>query len=247
MNAKQWIVTVLMSCAAGVTWAEPADESVPGAEQVLNAFLSAVGEISGYEAVLTKRQRIDKELQEEESIQMKHRRSPDCRYMVWLPGPSEGREMIYCPERYEGKIKVHQPGMFGWTMTLDPNGSMIKRSGNLRPAHKGGLFNMANTLRQTVQAGGEGSKLRASVEQRQYLGQAVNCVLPEGEAVNLQDAPYPVGKRELCFYQASGLPAHMRLWHEDGRLMEEYGFQSYTLNPNLSDADFDVDNQSYDF
>ncbi len=252
-----------LGLAAVLVWAvaapplhagDPVEEAAAStrdqAAELLLRFVDTVSRLDGYTATMTKQQRVDGELQPVETLFMKHQRSPECRYMRWLPGPEEGREIIFCTDRYKGKIKIHQPGWFGWTMSLDPQGSVVKRSGNLRPPHEGGIFNLAQKLHSGIEAQratSGGTEPAVDISDRSVHQAPARCLLPQGPPPDDDNAPYPVGKRELCFYEDNGLPAQMRMWHADGQLMEFYTFRDFELNPGLTDVDFDVDNDDYDF
>ncbi|WP_348673867.1 DUF1571 domain-containing protein [uncultured Abyssibacter sp.] len=245
-----WMLAVPV--VAGAADDEPAVSNRDQAAAMLRRFVGEVEGFDAYTAIMTKQQRIEGELQPVETLFMKHRRAPECRYMKWLPGPEEGREIIFCAERYKGKIKFHQPGFFGWTMSLDPDGSFVKRSGNLRPPTEGGIFNLAERLQlgieaQRSEAESDGDEPDVAISAITVHDAPARCLLPAGPPPDDGHAPYPIGKRELCFYDDNGLPAQIRMWHEDGRLMEHYSFRDFAVNPGLSDADFDVDNEDYDF
>ena len=130
----------------------PAAREVP--EQVrslVQRFVDQVDALPGYQVVMTKQQRIGGTLSPAETLLLKQTRSPDCRYMKWIAEPNQGREVILCSDRYEGKIKVHEGGLLGIaTLSLDPDGSLA-RQGNLRPIRQAGVYNMAAMLKADIQ------------------------------------------------------------------------------------------------
>lgn len=246
-------IAPLMATAAG---AEPAD-SIGTNEQIeavmrplMMRFAETVDHLSAYQVVLTKQQRIGGDLKPVETVLLKHRREPECRYMRWLQPPHQGREVLYCPDSNKGKMKVHEPGLLGLKLSVDPNGSLA-RSGNLRPLQDSGLFNMLNKLRADVAnrdraATGAAAAAAATMQlsHRVVQGQASTCVLRHN-ATPAMDV-YPVGAREFCFSDA-GLPTEVRFWNEKGELMEHYTFGEYQLDPPFTEQDFSVDNPDYGF
>jgi len=213
------------------------------AQAAFAAFLKTMEGVNAYQVTMQRQQRIDGKLQDPDTILIKHRRSPECRYMRWLDGEHKDREVLQCADRHDGKLRLHQPGMLGITLTIDPNGSTFRKSGNLRSPSDSGLFNLAKRLSEDRDQGEAGVDVRASLES--IDGEAVVCVSRPGRQ-RPQD-PYPVGRAEICLDRSTHLPARVRMWHVDGQLMEFYRFSDYKLNPGFTDADFSEDNPDYDF
>ena len=227
----------------------PAAREVP--EQVrslVQRFVDQVDALPGYQVVMTKQQRIGGTLSPAETLLLKQTRSPDCRYMKWIAEPNQGREVILCSDRYEGKIKVHEGGLLGIaTLSLDPDGSLA-RQGNLRPIRQAGVYNMAAMLKADIQRRAASGTIDApDTTDRDVDGQASLCLHRDGIGREEQNAPYPIGAAELCFDKALAMPTEVRFWHQNGLLMEHYRFRQWNLTPGLGAKDFDIDNPDYDF
>jgi hypothetical protein len=212
-------------------------------DSIASRFVGIVDKLSDYSLVMTKQQRIGDDLKPEETILVKHRHAPECRYLRWLSQDSRGREAIYCENRYDGKMKVHQPGFF--TLSLSPGGRMAMRS-NLRPLSQSGLYNMAVIVNEASQAVAEG-RLAVGTSTRELDGEAATCINRQGSSPIDQQLPYVVGAAELCFDTQTALPVLAQFWDDQHRLMEHYRFSDIRLNPGLSDRDFDTDNPDYGF
>lgn len=234
--------------------AEPLPEAAPAAaaagapeaasieaqlRPLLQKFVSTVESLHDYRVVTTKQQRIKGKLQATETLLLKHRRAPECRYMKWLEEPHKNREVILCPDRYEGKMQVRQPGLMGLTLSVDPNGSFFASSGNLRPIADSGIFNLARTLKADAERNrGQLQQAPPRLTHETIHGQASVCIHRDHGGSD-DRAPYPVGARRLCFDQARALPTEIKLWDSGGQLMEHYTFRDYQLDVGLTDLDFD--------
>ncbi len=255
MLRRALLVLALLTHAAGSPAAEVLAEPAGAAtspeqaalrEQLrplLEKFVTTVDGLSDYSVVMTKQQRIGKDLKPMETLLLKHRRKPECRYMKWLAEPNKDREAILCKERSNGEILVHQTGFMGFTMSLSPTNSLITR-GNLRPIAQSGIFNMAAMLRQSAGQGDDAAPPEVKV--RSIDGIDTLCVRRNGAPSN-DNAPYKVGAAELCFDRATAMPVDVQFWDDAQRLMEHYGFRDMKLNPGLTDLDFDPKNPDYHF
>lgn len=250
MRAAALLLTAI-AALAGATGAQAIDDGsqvAPDVRVLVQRFVETTETLPGYQVVMRKQQRVGAELGVAETLLLKQQKSPDCRYMKWIAEPHQGRELILCSERYDGKIRVHESGILGIaTISLDPNGSMARR-GNLRPVSQAGIYNMAKMLKANI----EKRQTSAQVEpppqtsERVIEGQASLCL--HSQTIGSDDkAPYPVGAAELCFDKTIAMPTEVQFWHQDGRLMEHYTFRDWNLKPGLSDQDFDTANEAYGF
>jgi len=241
--------SLALSMSAWVFAAEvPAAPEVPaGVRALLQKFVDTVDALPGYQVVMSKQQRIGGELKPLETLLLKHRRSPECRYMKWIAEPHKGREVILCSERYDGKMQVHESGLLGLaTLSLDPAGATASK-GNLRPISQAGIYNMARMLKADVERRRASGKIDLpETSERTVEGQPSLCLHRDG--IGAEDkAPYPIGAVELCFDKSLAMPTEVQFWHRDGPLMEHYRFRDWKLDAGLVDADFDTANQGYGF
>ncbi len=93
-----------------------------------------------YTCTLTREERVHGDLVPEETMQFKHSRPLGCFYFRWTDR-NTGREVIYCPDRYGGKIQAHEAGLVGWlgTTSVDPHGLLATR-GIRYPVTESGIF-----------------------------------------------------------------------------------------------------------
>jgi hypothetical protein len=220
----------------------------PDVRALVQKFVDTVDALPGYQVVMQKQQRIGTDLKPLETLLLKQQKSPDCRYMKWIEDPHQGRELILCSGRYDGKIQVHESGLLGIaTLSLDPAGSTAS-SGNLRPISQAGIYNMAKMLKANIEARKKSSEPEAPPvsSERVIQGQASLCLRTDSMGPD-DHAPYPVGAAELCFDKTNAMPTEVQFWHKDGRLMEHYMFRDWNLKPGLTDADFDTRNKTYHF
>ena len=216
------------------------------ARSVLQRMFAAADNVQDYEVVMDKQQRRKGEMQPLEELQIKHQRSPDCRYMRWIGELHRGREMIYCPNRYSGKIEAHDNGLMGlFTVALDPEGSRATE-GQLHRIYETGLFMLVKKVREDYDYLTAHADLPAPVlSHRQIAGVESTCVeLAQGADLFVS---YHVGRRELCVDDSLYLPTELHLWNTDGELMEHYIYSQYKLNVGLTASDFDTNNRSYHF
>lgn len=224
-----------------------ADDRDPVAvlKPLMEQFVATAKSIDDYRVTMTKQQFGDGKLQPMETLALKHRRADDCRYLRWTEAPSKGREVLFCPGRYEGKVKVREPGMLGMTLSLSPDSSLLRMKGNLRPIQDTGVFNFAELIEDDLASAATPEGPAPSLIEREVHGQASVCLRREqGESTSTH---YQAGARELCFEKDSALPTEAVIWDRSGQLMEHFTFRDFRTNVGLTDADFDADNPEYGF
>ncbi len=231
MSINKILLATALCAAASAATAAPAS-----VEELTNQFLAALDQLPGYQVEMTKLQRIRGRLQPEETILLKQRRDPPCVYMKWIEKPNLGRELIHCPARYEGKVKVHAGGRKNIaTLSLDPEGPVAMLD-NLHPVTRAGIYEIGRTL-QALRS--EVATLTPSA------GGRASCLTSNAQ---WSAGAYRVGRSEICFdNNVHHLPVSLRLWDANGQLMEQYSYFNYRLNLRLSDQDFNVRNRMYDF
>ena len=175
------------------------------------------------------------------TVLVKHRREPACVYMRWIEKPHKGREMLYCSDKYDGKIQVHEGGFLGMvTITMDPKKESSARGLGFRSPDEIGLFGLSRMVDDVRERG-----LSPQTSVRTINEAEATCLRFDGGA----EVPrrFEVGARELCVETESGLPVGLRLWSPDGTLMEDSRFSMIMLDAGLTDLDFDKSNPDYDF
>ncbi len=245
------IILLLYASLASAAPGASADDAMPmppaaaHADRLVKQLLQATGQLRDYQTVLTKQQRIRGELRATETIRLKHRLAPECRYLLWLEGPNEDREVLHCPNRDEGKMKVHEGGFLGLiTIWLDPFGKRARRD-DLHPITETGIYTIAALVRDDHAYHEKTRDARVELSQRAVHEQPSTCISsPTGTSLSTL---YVAGRREVCVHDQLNLPTEVHIWSEAGELMEHYTFRDYQPNPGFTDADFDPDNPDYRF
>jgi hypothetical protein len=236
----------LASSAVAADGDQAASGPMAAAEALLQRFFATSDSIHDYHVVMARQQRVHGDLQPVETLAIEHRRAPDCRYMRWIGNPHRGREMIYCKDRYDGKIEAHDSGFMSFlTVALDPNGSMAT-SNQLHRIYESGLFALTNFVRKDDDyLLGHPDLPPPQLSHRDVDGAPSTCVtLDQGADLF---ATYHLGRQELCIDDARALPTELSLWNDGGQLMEHYVYSQYQVNTGLTDSDFDVRNKKYGF
>jgi outer membrane lipoprotein-sorting protein len=225
-----------------------ADDAAPWAQarEALQRMFAAVDAVQDYEVVMDKQQWRDGKLQPLEILKIKHRRSPDCRYMDWIGDLHRGREMIYCPPEYDGKIEVHDGGFMGlFTIGLDPDGSKATK-GQLHRIYETGLFMLAHAVRGDLGFLDVHPELQSPVVSKRTVEDEPSTCIDIERGSDLFKT-YRVGRREICVDEQTFLPTEVMLWNTDGNPMEHYVYSHYRLNVGFTDHDFDTHNRDYRF
>ncbi len=251
----RWAVAALAAPCLGLlpvhadTAVSAAPEKAPmlsEAESLLAKFFAASEQVSDYRMVMDKQQRLNGDLPPVERLEIEHRRSPDCRYMRWIGDRNKGREMIYCPDRYDGMIQVHNGGLLSlFTVSLDPNGSRITNS-QLHRISESGLFAMTDMVRKDNAYIEQHPELAPPVlSHREVDGAASTCIEMDRGADLFKT--YHLGRQSICLDDHLNLPTELQLWNAEGELMEHFVYSHYAVNIGLTDADFDTKNEHYHF
>jgi hypothetical protein len=215
--------------------------------------LKDVEKIADYSAILVKRERIDGELRDPEYAYAKVRHRPLSVYMRFLkPENLAGREVIWMEGVNNGKMWAHGTGvekMFG-TVHLDPNGAIAMR-GNRYPITEMGLLNLVNRLIEV----GEKDAQYGECEVKFFEGARIN-----GRSCTCIQVTHPKPRREFLFHIARiyvdeelNIPIRYEAWDWPDQpggqpeLTEEYTYLEIKLNNGFTDADFDINNPSYEF
>ncbi len=206
---------------------------------------SVLAAVDGYSAIFHKQERIDGDLNPEETILLKFRK-PFQVYMKWIRKPHQGRETLYVEGRDGDRIVAHEGGILGVvTVKLDPRGARA-RKGNRHLITDTGLENLVRLLDANLRRALDAGRLS-----RRDLGDdEVYGVKTRKMEFVLSDAS---GTDDYChralvwFDPVRKVPLKFQAFDRDGRMLESYSFESLDLHARLTDADFDPANPSYRF
>jgi hypothetical protein len=206
---------------------------------------------------VTKRERIDGELQDHYFIDMRVREQtstggqetqPLSVYLEFL-GPShiEGRRALYVAGQNDNKLLVRKGGRrFGYVvMGIDPFGESVKRE-SLMPINEIGFSHLLDrtirTLQQDVVADPSGDNT---------IVEHITTATINGRPCQMLRITHPQRRDGLQFYSASmsidselHVPVRFDVydWPEtpgqEPPLTAEFTYTNVTLNPNLDDATF---------
>jgi len=224
-----------------------ADADADAVSDPIDRFFAAMATLSDYEVLMSKQQRINGAMARQELIYIRQRREPACRFLRWTGDVHHGREMIWCTERYNGKVQIHEPGALGlFTFRLAPDDPMLRRSGELHALPETGLYMLAELVRKDADdRKAHPERPPPAVRHESVDGVDSVCVdAPEGADLF---PVYHAGRRALCLDPELNLPTQLQVWNTAGELMESYTYKNYIVNGGLSDKDFDVDNPAYHF
>jgi hypothetical protein len=70
---------------------------------------------------------------------------------------------------------------------------------------------------------------------------------PNDPSASLWIPGYYASKWEICVDDAIGIPIAYKNWDMEGNVFEVYAFEKLKVNTNLSDIDFDPENESYQY
>ncbi len=218
------------------------------------AVVDDVRKIEDYSCTFFKRERIDGELGEHESMFVKVRHRPFSVYMYFLSPPAKrGQEVIWIEGANDGKMWAHTTGLqhkVVGTVSLNPTG-MIAMQGNRYPITDAGVLNLIERL---IVIGRADTKY-GECEVKFFQGAKVS-----GRTATCIQVVHPVPRKNFLFHLARiyvdeelSLPIRYEAYNwpssEGGPplLTEEYTYLNLKLNNGFTDADFDIENSQYRF
>lgn len=230
--------------------------------QTAKGLLQRMEQVEDYTCTIVKRERIGNELRGHEWISMKLRhervqggrvQTPFGVYLGFL-GPDEvaGREVLYGPDLYGGKMIVRRGGLrFAYvTVSIAPEGDLAMQD-NRYPITEIGLKNL---LKRLIEVGEE--DLQHGECEVQYFSNAKI----DGRTCTAVRITHPVRRPHFRYHRAEifvddQLQVPVRYasydWPEQEggppQLLEEYTYTNLQFNVGLTDRDFDYRNPAYEF
>ncbi len=233
--------------------ATPAEHPlVPAIEMAKKVQDHIQKDVKDYTCTLIKRERIGKELGENQFIAMKVRNDPLCVYMSFMV-PDKGREVMFLAGKNGGKMAAHAgsglQARFG-TVWLDPVGPMAMKDQRY-PITEVGIANLTRRLLEVA----DNDKKFGECEVKFFPGATINA-----RKVTCIEVTHPVPRVNFRFHKARiylddelNVPIRYEAyeWPAKGStepvLLEEYTYVDLKLNVGLKDQDFDVNNPAYHF
>ncbi len=201
--------------------------------------------IKNYECKFLKQERIDGELQGEETIHLKYRENPKGVYMKWLAGPFKGRELIYNENLEKEKIRVREAGLLGVIpVWINLNSSLAMRGTNHTVQEVGMryLLGMIKTDWQKSHKTGDLTRKNYGI---QKLG-GHNVYVMESIQQKNPNVDYYCHKLRHYIDYTRSMEIKAEVYGWDNQLLERYTYLNIKLNTDLTDKDFDPENPEYD-
>ena len=246
-----------------VTAAAPVDPSVLTGRwaMLFNVMLLKNGcekfeRVTDYRATLYKQERINGELGEGQTTQIKLRHEPFSVYMKWLTG-DKGRQLIYVDGQNDNNMLIQLGGVKGrllGVLQIDPNGAQSKKESRY-PITGAGLLNMARKIlkhrERDLANNCEG--VRCEVHDDQMLNDRP-CYL---FVTNYESQEHSEVYRKSMLYvdKELSMPVCVRnyTWAVDAApeeldeqtLIEFYSYSDIKIEQNLVDDDFSRTNRKY--
>jgi hypothetical protein len=220
--------------------------------QLSRVATSKYATIDDYVARFRTRELLPGNVQSNQVMMLKYRKTPRSLFMKWLPGSSaEGRELIRVDGKFNDQLQIRtgkSDPISGLKISIDPK-SPRATSGTRRNVEDAGVGNMVERFARSLGTFEQGQKSYGTFS---YLGPQSREESPgvPMEAV-LQEVPpgmeklLPNGAQRFWYFNANpknhemGLPTLIITKDETGREVEYYCYDLVNTNVGLQDADFD--------
>lgn len=217
--------------------------------ECLKKARAALDDVPAYRAVLEKQVRLDGKLRETQEIDIKVRHEP---FSVFLKWKSDQQEVLYVDGANNGRLLVHPTrGIIALRKVwkLPPDSPQAMKSSR-HPVTELGILRLYAMIAEFHSQRGnstEGLQCRAY---RDVVGD-VECLLIEVE-FNSPEHGGEFSRSVVAVDPRSHLIVGVENygWTPDGKpdgLLERYFYHDVTVEPDLNDRDFDVENPSYNF
>ena len=236
----------------------PLDPAIARAKEGLKLIEETIDD---YTATIIKRERVNGKLRDHEFISAKIRNRkvkdgkvtvPFAVYMKFLkPDSVAGREVIWVEGENENKLVAHVTGLLNVKRFHLPPDGLLAMMGQRYPITDIGIQNLIEQLLVRGEHDLKYGECKVNFYRRAKVDNYV-CTLIE--------VIHPVPRDHFTFHRARiyidealGVPVRYAAWtwpaEPGGKpvLDEEYTYRNLKLNVGLTDADFDPDNEAYDF
>ena len=224
---------------------------------------NVIHNVVDYKATLVKREQVDGELLDYEYLFMKvrhERRDPNGQIVTPLgvylrfeaPKKIAGREVLWIKGENNGKMIAHEGGLLGaFSVWLKPDSAVAMR-GQRYPVTNIGIEMLLSQLIDRVNQDMRDEN-PGNFDVREFHGAKV-----DGRSCTCIQVTHPVRQPQFDYYRARifvdnelNVPIRFAAWDwpvgKRAAVLEEYTYRNLQLNVNLTDADFNHDNESYEF
>lgn len=220
-------------------------DDLNNSREIIHSLGPSYEKINDYSAILIKQERIRGILHREETISFKFQK-PFRLYMKWLPGPGEGREILYDPEKNEGKMLIKPHGLISLILPLiniEPDNPMVKAKS-----------------RHTIKEAGLGEAIKNLINQYDLAHDEGDLkIINSGEEVKGNrkclkiESFFPEGKKYYAGHIVTyidceyNLPTHISIYDWKDNLQEAASYNELRLNPGFTESDFNPRHPAYGF
>lgn len=212
-------------------------------DNVLTKTIASYKQLKDYTCILNKRELVKGKILEQKNIMVKFKK-PLCIYLKWTEGSDKGNEAIYVLGKYKNELQVHMGGFFNvYNFSLDPKGSTAMKNNRhaITEAYIGQIVYLIKNNYELYKKSHEGSITYEGIQEL------------DGEKTMLFKATFPAGKgyyaqRLMISVDATTyLPIRTEIYGWKNEFLEMYHYSKIKINIGLTDKDFDINNQEYNF
>jgi Protein of unknown function (DUF1571) len=190
-------------------------------EQVINRAQETLDATSTYRVQMTRQERVDDKLLDQEVVRLNIRRSPLGVLLEWPSGPNEGREVLFSEQECGGLMHVKLAGKIPVPpLKIKPTSSVAMQKSR-HPINEAGIDPILNDLRSHLAAAKAGDATAGDLQLLSAEGgqPVISREAPDGELWTVEFDP------------ETSLPFNVRRLDAAGQLVEEYRFEDFEPNP----------------
>jgi hypothetical protein len=220
--------------------------------EAARASRESVRKLPGYTCTFSKQEQLKKGPLMRQVMSLKFRREPFSVYLKYVE-PHAGREVIYVEGRNKGKLQVHEPSGLAsviGTISLAPTGNEAMKE-NRYPVT---LIGMEKMLDITITDWDEALKdpdVVVETYPQAKIGD-LDCTMFEILHPKARE-PFKYQRSRLYIEKKTNLPIRAEQYAypakagEEAPLVEEYTYSDLKIDTPPTDAEFDVNNDSYGY
>ena len=213
-------------------------------ENRLQETEAALAKVDNYTAIFHRLERVNGKMIPEETAYLKFKR-PFKVYMKWI-NPFKGRESLYVEGANHNKVRVRGTGLAELiTVNLEPTGALAMENSR-HPVTDAGLEVLVKKIDANLRRGLSAGELTLKDHGEQTVygrkTRELEGVLPKDPARG-----YYCYRCIVDLDVETKMPIKTRIFDWEDQLVECYGYENLSLNPGLSDRDFDPKNPEYHF
>jgi hypothetical protein len=229
---------------------------------IANASVKHIqSKVRDYTATLKKRARVDGELGELQTMELKvrHRRTQDGKIIIPMgvylrflePDSVKGREVVWVEGRNDGKLIAHEPGLRNVAnFYLDPTSYLAMR-GQRYPITDIGVENLTLKLIEAATRDRKYGECEVRLQENVKVGDQLCDMIEVTHPIRREH--FDFCRARVYFSRELNMPVRYASWSwptksaDEPVLEEEYTYLNVRVNVGLEDRDFDVDNPDYRF